>query len=156
MATPRQASLKVVAHLRDETVIKGYTDDVSIGEIDSLVQQGPASLPEMITVRCKDGQQILLRQDSFKALFFVRSFEGDKEYKEAKFFESTPEIAGIWVKVTFYDGEFTEGVVRNSLTLLVSPGFFLKPPDPQANNKMIYVRKDSLADFRVLGLAGDF
>jgi hypothetical protein len=86
----------------------------------------------------------------------VKSFEGRKDYDEVKFFETHPPIEGLWVRLTFYDNETYEGVVRNSLHYLNSPGFFLKPPDPQSNNSVVYVVKAALVDFRVLGVKATY
>jgi hypothetical protein len=60
------------------------------------------------------------------------------------------------VRVKFFDQEYLEGVLRNSAQLLVDPGFFLKPPDLQSNNEILYVIKSSLVDFRVLGVSPEY
>jgi len=86
----------------------------------------------------------------------VKSFEGRTDYQEIKFFESHPPVEGLWVRIKYYDGEASEGVVHNSLHHLTSPGFFLKPPDPESNNEYVYVLKSSLTDFRVLGVRSSF
>ena len=91
-------------------------------------------------------------QESLKALFFVKSFEGHALQEEIKHFKNGPPIAGLWVRLRFYDKEFTEGVVRNSLHFLNGSGFFLKPPDPHSNNEMLYVVKSSLVEFMVRGV----
>lgn len=110
-------------------------------------------LPPRIAVRLgESGKQVEVPLDSLKALFLVKSFEGSKEYCEVKFLQQHPPINGLLVRIRFFDDELTEGVVRNSLHHLVNPGFFLKPPDPQSNNKMGYAGKRSLKGFQVLGV----
>ncbi len=149
--------MKVVARLRDGKVIKGYVDTIPASDFDALLQETPFSLPREIGLRPVDSSKPLsLSLDSLKALFFVKSFEGRTEYREVKFFEKNPPIKGLWVRVKFYDNEHLEGVVRNSLQYLVEPGFFLKPPDLQSNNEILYVIKNSLIDFRVLGVSTDY
>lgn len=146
-------SLKVVAHRRDGKLVKGYTEVMPVADLEALIQQEPVALPRMITVRLvKSRKTISVPLNSLKALFFVKSFEGREEYKEVKFFETHPMIEGLWVRLKFYDNESIEGVVRNSLDLLVNPGFFLKPPDPQSNNEILYVVKASLSEFQVMGI----
>lgn len=150
-------SLRVVLHMRDHTLIKGYTDVLPADDLDALHKLEPVALPRMIVVQLADsGETLSVPLTSLKALFFVRSFEGRKEYKEIKFFEAHPPIEGLWVRLKFFDGEFTEGVARNSLDLLVNPGFFLRPPDQDSNNELIYVLKSSLVEFRVLGVRATY
>ncbi len=149
--------MKIVAHLRDGSLLKGYTDAFPDTDLDQLLRHGPYPLPKQITVRTNGARKTVnLALESLKALFFVKSFEGRTDYHEIKFFESHPPVEGLWVRIKYYDGEASEGVVHNSLHHLTSPGFFLKPPDPESNNKYVYVLKASLTDFRVLGVRSSF
>jgi len=149
--------MRIVAHLRDGSLLKGYTDSLPETELEQLLRQGPFPLPRQSTVRTNGTRKtVTLSLDSLKALFFVKSFEGRTDYQEIKFFESHPPVEGLWVRIKYYDGEASEGVVHNSLHYLTTPGFFLKPPDPESNNEFIYVLKSSLTDFRVLGVRSTF
>lgn len=149
--------MKVVAHRRDGKLVKGHTDVVAVADLEALIQQQPVALPRLIMVRLVESRKtVSVPLKSLKALFFVKSFEGRKEYKEIKFFEAHPMIEGLWARLKFYDNESIEGVARNSLDLLVSPGFFLKPPDPQSNNEILYVVKAALSEFQVLGVKSTY
>ncbi len=149
--------MKIVAHLRDGSLLKGYTDALPEQELESLLRQGPCPLPKQIRIQTNAAKKaVSVALDSLKALFFVKSFEGRNEYQEIKFFDSHPPVEGLWVRIRYYDGEASEGVVHNSLHHLTSPGFFLKPPDPESNNEYVYVLKASLTDFRVLGVRSTF
>src|SRR5262249_5869875 len=144
--------LKIVAHLDKRRLIKGFIEDWP--DAANLRSQSAYIVPpDRVRVR-KEGskESIDVRLDEIKALFFVKSFEGSKVYNEVKFFTAHPEVPGLWVRLKFKDNEATEGVVFNSLHFLVNPGFFLKPPDPGSNNELVYVRKRSLADFKILGV----
>lgn len=157
MTGTKKSLFKVVAHLRDHKLIKGYTDAVPVSNLETLVKGEPVALPRIIAVRpAKSRQKVSFPLASLKALFFVKSFEGHSEYREIKFFQTHPPIEGLWVRLKFYDNEFTEGVVRNSLDHLVNAGFFLKPPDPESNNEIIYVVKASLVEFQVLGVKATY
>jgi len=132
--------------------VKGHTVSLPSADFESLLHQ-PIELPPEIEVQAvESGQAVSLALQSLKALFFVKSFEGRSEYREIKFFNTHPPIRGLWVRVKFYDSEALEGVVHNSMRFLVEPGFFLKPPDPNSNNEIVYVVKTSLIDFCVLGV----
>jgi hypothetical protein len=148
-----ESQLKVVAHLADGTLIKGYTDALPTADLEALLKRDAILMPAETTVRTAGtGETVTIPLPSLKALFFVKTFEGHADYKETKFFEGHPSIEGLWARVRFHDGEIIEGVVRNSLHFIVDSGFLLKPPDPHANNQMVYVVKKSLQEFQVLGV----
>ena len=157
MDTSTSGRPRIVAHKKDGTLLKGYPLEAYGLDPQLLNARQPASFPVQFEMELEDGGQIvMLTRDSLKAVFFVRSFIGKKEYNEVKFFEAHPPVEGLWVRLRYQDGEVTEGVVFNSLALINEPGFFLKPPDPNSNNQMVYVLKSSVREFRVLGVKGTY
>ena len=149
--------VKVVAHKKDGTLIKGFTLDVPEYHRQSMGKQVAVAPPEVLQLRAYDnGRSIKVALKDLKALFFVKSFDGSTQYNEIKFFKAHPLQEGIWVRLEFSDKESTEGVIYNSLQFLVSRGFFLKPPDPHSNNEIVYVLKESLSDFRILGVRNSY
>lgn len=148
--------VKIVAHLRGGKLVKGYTNTIPATDAKKLLQLQVLDLPEQLEVESEAGEVTRVQRDALKAVFFVKSFEGRNNYDEIKFFGSHPPIEGLWVRVKFYDGEVTEGMVRNSLHCLINPGFLLKPPDPASNNQAVYVIKGSLSEFLVLGVSPRF
>jgi hypothetical protein len=129
---------KVVARYRDGRVLKGYTRSFDPNRPEfrlQLLGTDDAAEPETIAMA------------DLKAVFFVRDFEGNKAYNEAKAFDKRP--AGRIVEVTFFDGE---RLVGTSLTYdATRPGFFLFPADPQSNNERVFVVRG--ATTRVVPLA---
>jgi hypothetical protein len=117
---------KVVARFRDGRVLKGYTQSFDPNRPEfrlQLLGSVDSAPPETIAVA------------DLKAVFFVRDFEGNREYNEAKAFDKRP--AGRIVEVTFFDGE---RLVGTTLTYDASrPGFFLFPADPRSNNERVFV-----------------
>jgi len=153
MSEPEKANLKVVARLRDGKLVKGYLAG-ALANFEDLLQGHPSAVPDSIDLQpVESNEGISVPLDSLKALFFVRSFDGEKEYRELKFFDKAPPVRGLWVRVQFCDDEWLEGVIENSMRYLVDPGFFMKPPDPQSNNEFIYVIKSSLINFRILAVS---
>lgn len=151
------ARLKIVAHLRDGKLLKGYVELPLPTDNNGVVATVPVSLPKQVTVEAIGGgkkQSIAL--STMKALFFVKSFDGNRQYSEIKFFNGEPKIEGLWVHLTFSDNEKTEGIVHNSLSFLTEPGFLMKPPDPNSNNQAVYVMKESLTHFRVVGVRANY
>src|SRR5438445_870286 len=124
---------KVIARKVDGQILKGYVETIpDLANADAITLQ---SLTEEV---------IIIPKTEMKALFFVRKFSGNKEYSEVKFFDSQPKIDGLWVRLTFYDKELIEGIVANSIQFLMEDGFYLKPPDPNSNNRLMYVVKRAL------------
>jgi len=89
--------------------------------------------------------------DGVKAIFFVKSFEG-KWHDDLRFHDHLPAPDCLWVRATFHDGEVIEGLIGNNNTYVVHPGFYMSPIDPEGNNWLIYVLKNKLKDFQILGL----
>ena len=134
-------------------VFKGYIESQQWEEIEGLLVQGLRRLPDVLRLRSvEDDTFCEIPLNGLKAVFFVKSFEGQGTRNDLKFFSNAPMVHGIWVQLQFKDGEIMEGIVLNGMHHLVEPGFFLHPTDPDGNNKLIYVLKSSLTDFRVLGV----
>ncbi len=132
---------KVIVRKLNGEIVKGYMDpspEFTRGDI--------------ITITSLTDESIQVPKREMKALFFVRRFTGNRDYSEVKFFESQPRIDGLWVRLKFHDSETIEGIITNSIRFMVDDGFFLKPPDPNSNNRLMYVLKIALRDFTVLGV----
>jgi len=155
MPDGNREDLKVVAHLSDGSLVKGYLSEAESFDPLSAGLTGK-NLPAKINVELSSGSSKVIDLDAAKALFFVKSLEGRTDYVELKFFERNPQIEGLWIKIRFRDGEVTEGIVHNSLPFVSDSGFFLRPPDPQSNNRVVYVVKSFLTDFRILGIRSDY
>lgn len=117
----------VVARYLDGRMLKGMTRDFSANRPAFHVET--ADTHEIVELRCRH----------LKALFFVKSHDGDPGRNDIRgFLEAPPETAqGRKLAVRFRDGEFLCGY-----TLSWSPdreGFFLFPADPGSNNQRIYV-----------------
>jgi hypothetical protein len=157
MSEPDKQKFRVIARLRNGRLVKGYLQHFQPGSLEDLSSEPNTSLGGPIELHPVDSDEIIsLPLDSLKALFFVKSFEGRKDYSEVKFFDKHPPIGGLWVRVQFQDKECLEGVIQNSVHFVADAGFFLKPPDPQSNNEILYVVKASLSDFRILGVKPEY
>jgi hypothetical protein len=148
---------KIVAHAKDGRLFKGFLQDggVDVPQTNGGVPR-PAQLPPHLSIRALDGRTHNVALTELKAVFFVKSFDGSKQYTETKFFNAHPVLEGIWARLHFNDNETIEGVIYNSLHFITSEGFFLKPPDPHSNNRMMYVLKSSLRDFRIMGVRNTY
>jgi hypothetical protein len=145
-------SEKVVIQFGDRT-LKGYLDSPSWSTVEEMLSHAPHGTPESFHVRNLESAIVEeIFAEEVKAVFYVNSFEGDSKHEILNFHSRAPIVHGIWMRLQFRDGEVMEGIVYNSIRYLVDPGFFLLPTDPDSNNRLVYVRKDWLADHRVLGM----
>jgi hypothetical protein len=123
---------KVVVHFRDGRVLKGYTYDFN------------PSKEIFHVATTQNGKHVVqVNTSHMKALFFVKTFEGNKHHPgpdefSMNRFRNSP---GTKVKVTFFDTEVMYGS-----TLGYAPnrrGFFISPANPHANNDRIFVVRES-------------
>ncbi len=139
----------VVVHTKAGKLVKGYLRWVAA----SCDSPSLPALPDVLHIsHDNEGEISSIDLDDAKAVFFVRTQEGNVEYSEVKFFTDHPATE-LWVQVQLADQESVEGRVENCSRLLFEPGFWLRPTDCVANNIMVYVPKSSIVDFRVMGLA---
>lgn len=145
-------SEKVVIQFGNRT-IKGYLDTPAWSTVEEMLSHAPHGSPESFRVRDPETNAVEeVSVGEIKAIFYVNSFVGDSKHEILNFHSRAPIVHGIWMRLQFRDGEVMEGIVYNSIRYLVDPGFFLMPTDPDSNNRLVYVRKDWLADHRVLGM----
>lgn len=143
---------RVVIRVDDE-VIKGFLETDAGDTLDVLLRDVMAPPPAVIRIRRLDDNTIheipICRA---KAVFYVRDFCGNPDHREIRFYRGAPIIHGVWIRLEFTDGEIMEGLVHNTVRFLVDPGFFVRPTDPNSNNRLVYVVKSWLRECRVLGL----
>lgn len=131
-------SNKIVARYRDGRTVKGMSLDID-----------PAR--PSCHVRTPEGKTVDVQFRDLKALFFVRSLEGDAAHDESRTPDpQDPRRRGSQlVSLTFEDGEAMVG-----LTIRYPPNrayFFLLPVDPQSNNIRMLVNRDAVAAMAAVG-----
>lgn len=133
--------------------IRGYLETSQWNTIEDILATPQLNTVEKLRIRLLDFDQVEeIPINDVKAVFYVNSFEGDPARRTINFHTRTPIVHGIWIRLEFLDGEVMEGIVHNSIRYLVDSGFFLVPTDPASNNKLVYVMKKWIVDYRVLGL----
>jgi hypothetical protein len=130
-------STQVVARFQDGRLLKGTSVDV-----------GPDR--PSFHIRPPEGPVIEVRLRDLKALFFVRSLDGNPDRKERKSPDPLdPRTRGSKiVGLRFADGEFLVG-----LTLAFPPKrpyFFTLPVDPKSNNVRVLVNRDAVVSMMPL------
>ena len=122
---------KVVARYRDGRMVKGTVTNFSPMRDRFHVVTSPDSSEE---VHLAD----------LKALFFVRSLDGDTRYQETKSFG--PRQPGRRMVCELSDGEKLTGYVMGYDPK--RPGFFLIPGDSRSNNERVFVVNSAVRSVR--------
>lgn len=137
----------------EDRAVRGFAEVTDLGSVEELLHSTQESPLESIRLRLLDSQVVeeVPTKDA-KAVFFVKTFEGDLKHRALHFHGHAPVLDGLWVRVYFHDSEMIEGIVSNNSDYVLQDGFFLMPTDPNGNNKLVYVLKGRLKDFHVLGL----
>jgi hypothetical protein len=143
---------KVVIQFGNDT-IKGYLKTSAGESVEDLLHNAPKRAPKCLRIlRLDTDKEEDIEVRNAKAVFYVNTFEGDAQHTPLRFHQRAPIVHGIWVRIDFRDGEVIEGIVHNSIRYLTDEGFFVVPTDPGSNNRLIYVLKSSIRDYRVLGM----
>ncbi|OPL17636.1 MAG: hypothetical protein AVO35_09415 [Candidatus Aegiribacteria sp. MLS_C] len=120
---------KIVARYADGNVLKGFTNDFA-----------PDRRMFHLADRT-DGSVHVVNVDRLKAVFIVKEFDGDPDYREASDFDPGKSAGyGSKLKVVFRDGEEFTGVATG-----YGPdrhGFFMTPCDPECNTIRAFVVTD--------------
>jgi len=127
---------KVVVHWLDGRIAKGFTLDFVPGK-DGFHLADAEDERKVVEVRAMD----------LKAVFFVRSFEGNKD-RNASVPDPWDRAGGQRLKVTFLDGEVVHGT-----TTAYTPGrkgFFIVPADQGDNNERAYVFTDATRKVEII------
>lgn len=130
---------KVIARYRDGRILKGLTHDFS-----------PMKDIFHLTTADEKKELVEINLSQLKAIFFVKTFEGNKDYKgptEAEILENLKKVPGLKLKITFFDGEIMYGSTQGYQP--ERKGFFIFPPDREVNNcERAYIIKESTVEVK--------
>jgi hypothetical protein len=119
---------KIIVRFADGRIMKGYTQNFSPNKPTFHLRPADQQVSE-------ETIEVLVQE--LKAVFFVRDFSGDPNYKEQKKFPDGAKPSGRVVEVTFKDGE---RIIGSTLGYDPRrPGFFIFPGDLNWNNLKIFV-----------------
>ena len=137
IATIAEKGRLVVARFVDGRVLKGTTHDFAPNKTEfRLYERGD-----------ERSRAVAVSVGSLKAIFFVKSFEGDSSHQVNYSFERAGG-QGRKMRVRFNDGELMAGLTMGYNAK--KQGFFLIPADPHGNNHRVYVLNSAVAKFEWL------
>ncbi|MBC7896807.1 MAG: hypothetical protein H7066_15425 [Cytophagaceae bacterium] len=127
----------IVARYTDGRIIKGTSLDVA--------QDRPSC-----HVRTADGEMVEVELKDLKALFFVKSLEGNKAHIDGDTLDpADPRSRGAkLIEVKFHDGERVVGLAMRFPPN--KPFFFLIPADNVSNNLRILVNREQVGSMSIL------
>lgn len=133
------------------------TKKVQIWRFDREVLSGFVNPNAYLT---SDGVEVLTRAGNvthasysdIKAVLFVRDFDGASETASARRgFLSRPKLDGLWLRLTYRDGDTQEAVMPNNLLHVEPLGFNLIPPE---TTQRLWVPRQAVTTVQVLGVIG--
>lgn len=141
----RKERNRVVVHFKDGKLLKGQTSDfVPAQETFHITSEQEYDKGRTYEIKCAE----------LKAIFFVKTLEGNHSYVEKKNFSEVDASGrrGLKIKVEFSDGEVIRGMSFDYSKKF--NGFFIMPIDPRSNNGKIYVIADDLRNIKT-GIAAE-
>lgn len=119
---------KIVVRYQNGRVMKGMTNDFMPNkDVFHLI---PVDAPA-------DAKPIEIKTRDLKAVFFVKDFTGNPEYKDNLNFDPDRPVVGRKIKVVFKDREILTGTTQGYQP--DRPGFFIIPFDVKCNSERCYV-----------------
>lgn len=113
---------KVVLKFKDKRVLKGKTNNFFPNKTSFHL--------ELV-----NGEKVEIKIQELKALFFVKTYEGDRQH-EKNYSDKVPG-GGRKIKVKFNDGETIEGYTTGYSA--DRAGYYMVPADLKGNNERIFV-----------------
>jgi hypothetical protein len=129
---------KIVVHEKSGNVLKGTTAD--------FLPKRPLFHLSVGETHGEAMKKIFI--DDLKAVFFVKDFSGNKDYKGTKGSDGLPG-SGKKIRAVFKDGETISGYTH--VFNMDQPGFFLIPLDKKSNNERVFIVFSSLSTLEVDG-----
>lgn len=131
---------KVAVRKLDNELVKGYINP------QTYITPGGVQLLD------REGRIVTIPLEFVKGVYFVRDFDSDEDRRERKAYLTRPKLDGLWVRLTFKDGEVMEGLMPRDLLAADPRGFTVTPPDLNSNHLHIFVPRSALTALEVLGV----
>lgn len=132
---------KVVAKYQNGEIIKGWVEDFR-PDRDTFILHP--------LIEYSEEERLEIKFDSLKAVFFVKDFVGDKNYKKVRTFDVVLKITPSQRKliVNFKDGEHLYGTSHSYGRYKI--GFFVYPVDSKDNSDRIFVVHEAVESVRIM------
>jgi len=132
---------KAVVKYQNREIIKGWIEDFH-PDRDSFIL--------FPLIEYSEEERMEIKFSSLKAVFFVKDFIGNKDYKKVRTFNVDLKVTPSQRKliVNFKDGEHLYGTSHSYGRYKV--GFFMYPVDPKDNSERIFVVHSAVESVRLM------
>ncbi len=100
------------------------------------------------------GAVTVVPYEDIKCVCYVKDWDLNGWRVERRRFASRPKTEGLWVRALFRDNDSIEGVLANDLILMEPQGYLLVPPDAFSNSQRVFLPRQALKEFKVMGVVG--
>ena len=132
---------KVVVKYQNGEIIKGWIEEFQLDRNYFILYP---------LIEYSEEEKLEINFDSLKAVFFVKDFTGDQNYKKVRTFNIDLKITPSQRKliVIFKDGENLYGTSHGYGRYKI--GFFIYPVDPKDNSDRIFVVHSAVESVRLM------
>lgn len=140
-----EGSQRVILRFVDGKMLKGLVKELKLTD-------------DYLFIEDESDHQLKVRLKELKAIFFVKTFEGNRAHHEKKTFSNTPP-ASKRVFIKFKDGETMMGFMEGEipwqrgffLESMKDRGFPIIPVDEDSNNIKILIITSAVKDVALIG-----
>ena len=132
---------KVVVKYKDGKIIKGWVEGFRSDRESFILYP---------LIEYSEEEMLEIKFSSLKAVFFIKGFAGNKDYKKVRTFNIDTKVTPSQRKliVRFKDGENLYSTSHSCGRYKI--GFFVYPIDPKDNNKRIFVIHSAAENVRIM------
>jgi small nuclear ribonucleoprotein (snRNP)-like protein len=132
---------KIVVKYQNGEIIKGWVEDFRPDRESFILHP---------LIEYSEEEMLEIKFNSLKAVFFVKDFTGNKDYKKVRKFDVKTKVMQGQRKliVKFKDGENLYGTSHSYGRYKV--GFFVYPIDPKDNSERIFVIHSAAESIRLM------
>ena len=132
---------KVVVKYKDGKIMKGWVEDFRSDREFFILYP---------LIEYSEEERLEIKFSSLKAVFFIKDFTGNKDYKKVRTFNIDTKVTPSQRKliVRFKDGENLYSTSHSYGRYKI--GFFVYPIDPKDNNKRIFVIHSAAESVRIM------
>jgi len=135
--------------LKKKAVVKYQNGDIIKGWVENF-RPDRESFIFFPLIEYSEEERMEINFDSIKAVFFVKDFIGNKDYKKVRTFNIDLKITPSQRKliVNFLDGERLYGTSHTYGRYKI--GFFVYPIDPKDNSERIFIVHSAVESVRLM------
>lgn len=140
---------------RKKVIVRKFSRDWLSGYVEpqDFARQGQLELLD------PHGKLTTVALHEIKMVCFVREFlpsdPANPERLVRRNFAARPRSTGLWLRLSFRDGDQIEGLASNDLTLLDPEGIQFAPPDTRSNTQWIFVPRTALESLQIVAVIGN-